>query len=116
AADGGVDADHLAVDVHERAARVAEVDGGVGLDEVLEGTGGVAQAERAALRGDDADGERVFELEWVADGDGPVTLADAIGVAEWNARKRLAGVDLQQGDVGGRVAADDLRVAGVSAG
>ena len=36
AADGGVDADHFAVDVHQRAARIAEVDGGVGLDEVLE--------------------------------------------------------------------------------
>ena len=33
--DGGVDADDLAVEVEERAARVALVDGGVGLDEVL---------------------------------------------------------------------------------
>ena len=39
AADGGVDADDLAVDVEQRAAGVAEVDGGVGLDEVLERAG-----------------------------------------------------------------------------
>src|SRR4051794_1942359 len=115
AADGRVDADHLAIDVHERTAGVAEVDGGVSLDEVLEGTGGVAEAERASLGRDDADGERVFELERIADGDGPVTLADAVGVAQRNARQRLAGLDLEEGDVGGRIAADDLRIARVAA-
>ena len=76
----------------------------------------LAEAERAALGGDDADGEGVLELERVADGDGPVTLADAVGVAERNVRQRLAGVDLQESDVGGRVAADDLGVDGVAAG
>src|SRR5207248_11656971 len=35
--DGGVDPDDLATQVHERAARVARVDRGVGLDEVLVG-------------------------------------------------------------------------------
>jgi len=34
--DRGVDSDRLAADVAQRAARVAEVDRGVGLDEVLE--------------------------------------------------------------------------------
>ena len=84
-ADGGIDADHFAVDVEQRAAGVAEVDGGVGLDEVLERAGLLAEAERAALRRDDADGERVLELERIADRDGPVALADAVGVAERNA-------------------------------
>src|SRR6266516_4878980 len=36
ARNGRVDADHLALDVHEWAARVAGVDGRVGLDEVLD--------------------------------------------------------------------------------
>ena len=36
AGDGGVDADDLAPDVDQRAARVARVDRGVGLDEVLD--------------------------------------------------------------------------------
>ena len=35
AEDGGVDADQPAVGVHERAAGVAGIDGGVGLDEIL---------------------------------------------------------------------------------
>ena len=36
-ADGDVDADQLAVDVHQRAARIAGVDAGVGLDQRLVG-------------------------------------------------------------------------------
>src|SRR5205807_5113701 len=77
--------------------------------------GGFAEAERAAFGGDDADGERVFELERVADGDGPVTLANAVGVAQRNARQRLPSLDFQESDVGGRIAADDLRIARVAA-
>ena len=33
---GGVDADQLAVRVDQRAAGIAEIDGGIGLDEILE--------------------------------------------------------------------------------
>ena len=43
AGDGRVDADDLAVEVDQRAAAVAGVDGGVGLQEVLEADAGVAQ-------------------------------------------------------------------------
>ena len=49
--DGGVDADHLAVHVEQRAAGIAAVDGGVGLDEVVIGTG----IDVAVARRDDAD-------------------------------------------------------------
>src|SRR5262249_3434748 len=36
-ADGHVDADHFAVNVQQRAARIAGVDAGVGLDQLLVG-------------------------------------------------------------------------------
>src|SRR5207237_2525661 len=93
AADGGVDADDFAGDVEQRTARVAEVDRGVGLDEVLERARlGAEAAERTSLRRDDADGETVLELERVADRDRPVTFANALGIAERNVRQLRAGV------------------------
>ena len=49
AADGGVDPDHLAIDVQQRPAGVARVDGGVGLDQVLER--GVALFVRVEVAG-----------------------------------------------------------------
>src|SRR3712207_7731665 len=48
------------------AARVAAVDGGVGLDEVLEAP--VREAGRAPLGRDDAGGHRLADAERVADG------------------------------------------------
>src|SRR2546427_11404967 len=52
-----VDADHLALDVHERAARVAGVDRRVGLDEVLDAVARARQSvEQSPLRADDASG------------------------------------------------------------
>ena len=62
------DADHVAVDVDERAARVAGIDRGVGLDEV--GVGAVVLAlDAPADGGDDARRDRVREAERVADRD-----------------------------------------------
>ena len=70
--DRGVDADHLAREVEQRAARVAGVDGGVGLDEVV-----VAALRRccAVLGAHDAGGHGVLEAEGVADRDHPVARA-----------------------------------------
>ena len=50
--DGGVDADDFAVHVDEWAAAGAGIDGGVGLQEVLDADG-VAQADLAAIAGTD---------------------------------------------------------------
>ena len=65
--DGRVDADHLAVEVDERTAGVAGVDGGVCLDEVVVGSG----PDDPALGRDDARRDRVGQAEGVADGHGP---------------------------------------------
>src|SRR5262249_52401031 len=57
--DRGVDADDPALEVDERAAGVARVDGGVGLDQVLVGR----QAETAPLAADDPRGHRARQAE-----------------------------------------------------
>ena len=62
----GVDADQFAAQIHQRAAGIAGIDGGVGLDEVLVAVGVDAGA---AERADDARGHRVLQAERIADGD-----------------------------------------------
>src|SRR6185295_17170693 len=101
------DPDHPAVHVDERAARVAEVDRGVGLDEVLER--GVADADRSPLGADHAGGDRLVEVERIADDHHPVADARPVAVAELEEAQAVAGVDLEQSDVGRRVDALDLR-------
>ncbi len=111
AGDGGVDADHLAADAHERAAGVAGVDGRVGLDEVLDAALAPARqaAQRASLGADDAggDGEGEALAERIADGQDPFTDPRVFAVAERHRRER-PGIDLQHGHVGVGIGADDL--------
>src|SRR3954467_12467586 len=76
-----VDADHARVAVEQRAARVAGVDRGVGLDGARDGEP-VRRVDLAPEGGDDAGGERALEAERVADGDGEVADAHAPGVGE----------------------------------
>ena len=57
----------LAVEVEQRAARIAAVDGGVGLDVIVVGPG----IDVAVARRDDAGSDRAAEAERVADGDHP---------------------------------------------
>ena len=67
----------------------------------------------APLAGDDADGDRLLELERVADRHDPLADADAVGVAERHDREGLRPLDLQEREVRRRVAADDLRLVDV---
>ena len=100
--------------VDQRAAGVAEVDRGVGLDEVLERD--VADAERPPLGADHADGDRLVEVAAGCRSPSPsrpparASLSPSSQVAQ-----AAAGVDLEQGEVGGRVGALDLgRVVAVA--
>ena len=68
----------LAVHVEQRAAGVAAVDGGVGLDEVVVGAG----IDVAVARRDDADRDRAAEPERIADRHHPVADAERIRIAE----------------------------------
>src|SRR6056297_188389 len=102
--DGRVDADELAAQVHQRAAGVARVDGGVGLDEVLVAVR--IQAE-AAQRTHDARGHRVLQAEGIADGDDEIADLEDVGVADGQFDQPVF-LDLQQRDVRAWVRTDDL--------
>ena len=84
-----VDADHFAVGVEQRAAGVAGVDRGVGLDAAGDG-GAVGRLQLAVGRGDDAAREREVEAERVADGDDFLADGDLGRVAELDGRERRA--------------------------
>ena len=70
--------------VHQRAAGVAGVDRGVGLDEVLVA---VRVDAGAAQRADDARGHRLAEAERVADGHHEVADLEPVGVGERERRE-----------------------------
>src|SRR6516165_5184063 len=72
--DGGIDADHVAVDVEGRAAGIAFVDRRIDLNEVVVGAG----PDITATGRDDTGGHRAAEAERIADREHPV--ADARGL------------------------------------
>src|SRR5262249_33250026 len=102
--DCGIDADHLAVEVEQGAAGIAAVDGRVGLNVVVVGTG----IDVAVARRDDAGGDAAAEAERVADGDNPFAQPQLVRIAEAHRLERLVRLDPQQGEVGLLIPADDL--------
>ena len=102
--DRGVDADHFAVDVEQRTAGIAAVDGGVGLDVVVIGAG----VDVAVARRDDAGRHRAAEAERIADRHHPVADAHLVGIAELHRHQRLRRLELQHREVGLLVDADQL--------
>ena len=74
---GRVDADDLAAAVNQWTAAVARVEGGVGLDDVIDQVAGDA-AQGPPEGADDAGRDGRFEAERAADGDDE--LADAAGI------------------------------------
>ena len=103
--DGRVDADQLAVGVDERAAGIAEIDGGVGLNEIFE----IRDAEPAASGGaDDALRHRLTQSKRIADREHDVAGAHLVGSAHRHHR-RVGHVHAQDGQVRIGVGADDGR-------
>ncbi len=101
--DRRIDADDIAIGVKRRPARIAFVDGRVDLDVIVIRS----RADVAAARRDDAGGDGFAEAERIADRDDPI--ADArLMLGEFHVREGLVGVDLDEGNVGLRVGADDL--------
>ena len=97
-----------AVQVQQRASRVARIDGRVGLDEGL--VGGHAHVGAAGRR-DDADGHGAVETEGIPDGDGPLPDAQPVRVAEIGHRQRTRRVlDLEHRQVRPAVAAHERRL------
>src|SRR6187401_3005922 len=67
-ADGRVDADHFALEVHQRPATVAGVNRGIRLDELVV----FRDSDGAARRADDAGGDGIFQAERLADSNNPI--------------------------------------------
>ncbi len=105
AEDRGIDADQLAPQVDERTTRVAGVDRGVGLDEILVAVRIDAAAPECAH---DAGGHGVLQAERVADRQHEVAHLHLVGIAELHLHEVLRILDLQDCDVGAWVGADHL--------
>src|ERR1700730_3899746 len=99
-----IDADDPSLQIDQRASRIARIDRGVGLDEILIAFDAGAAPERA----DDPRGHGLAEAERIADREDKIADLQAIGVADRNSGQTTAG-DLQQGNVGIGIAADQFR-------
>ena len=104
--DGGVHPNDLAHQVDGRAARVAPVDRRVDLQVVLVGIG----AGPAPARGDNAEGRGLAHAEGIADGDHPIADAGVVAGRELHGRQRRGALDLEEREIGPRVAAHDLGI------
>lgn len=98
-----IDADHLAAGIKQRAARVAGVDGDVGLDE----RHGAVVGQGPALGADDAGRHGVFETKGRANRQHPLADLQFAGFAQGHDRQ-VAGRNPQHGDVGPRIGAQHL--------
>src|SRR6202051_821841 len=102
--DQRVDADYLAVEVEQRAAGIAAVDGGVGLDVVVIGS----RSDVAVARRDDARRHRAAEAGRIADPCPPFAETQLVGIAELHRDQRFWRLELQHRKVGLLVDADQL--------
>ncbi len=102
--DQRVDADHFAIEIKQRTAGIAAVDGGVGLDVAVVGAG----VDVAVARRDDAGGDRAAEAERIADRDHPFAEAQFVGIAELDCDQRLWRLEFQHRKIGLLVDADQL--------
>ena len=103
-----VDADDVAARRDERPARVAGIERGIGLDDVVHQPAGL-RPQRSAEGADDAGRHRVVEAVRVADGDGHLSDAHVARIAERRPWQR-AGVRLMRmhGQVGVAVGANQV--------
>ena len=102
-----VDADQLALGVHERAAGVAVIDRRVGLQEVL--VAAVADGRRPPLRADDPHRHRLADAERIADREHDVADLHRVGVAERDRRADPSPSTLIEREVARLVGADHFR-------
>ena len=107
--DRGVDADHLARRRHQRAARIAGVERGVGLHHVLDHPTR-ARLQRPSERRDDACGHRRVEAERIADGDCDLAALELGAVAELGRRQRDVGFDPEQRKIRVGIVAEHARL------
>ncbi len=106
--DRGVDADQAAGKIDQRAAGIAGIDRGVGLDEELV----VGDPDLGAgHRRHDAVGDGLADAERIADGEHHVADLQRVGIAEIGRGEALAAVlDAQHGEIGARILEDEIGV------
>ena len=100
--DRGIDADEVALQIDQRPAGISRIDGGVGLNEIVEITG----LDASPCQGrDNPAGHRLADAEWVADGQHQIADLDAVRIGELQCRENLAVgfVDLQHREVRFRI-------------
>src|ERR1019366_1732224 len=101
--DGGIDADQFTAMVDQRSAGVAGGDGRVGLDEVFVGFNAQVGATGGA---DNSHGHGFADAEGIADRESVVADLDLGRVADHDGRQS-GSVDLEDGDIGLGIGADD---------
>ena len=92
------------LDVQQRAAAVAGVDGGIRLQEVVKGAG----VYIAVLGRKNTRRHRVVEPKGVADGQQPLAYPQFVRIAERKVGQGLFGFNFQQGEVGFFICANQL--------
>ena len=112
---GDVDADHFAIDIQQRPARIARVDAGIGLNQVLILLG-VADVNGAVQGADDAARDGVFVAIGVADGDDRFARHQIAGSADRDHRQFFFGRDLDDRQVGVWIVRNQRGDEGLAAG
>src|ERR1700733_1832462 len=104
-----VDADHFARRGHQRAARIAGIEGSVGLHHILDHPAG-ARLQRASERRDDACGDRRVEAKRIADGDCDLAALELGAVAKLCGRQRDVSFDPEQRKIRVGIVAEHARL------
>ena len=107
--EGRVDAHGLAIEIQERAARVARVDGRIGLYEILEAEIPAEVQTVASLGADDAERDGMAEAEGIADGQDPLADLQCVRVGQFDEGKRFIAIDLRYGHIRGRIGPNHFR-------
>src|SRR3984885_2479216 len=93
--DRGVHADDFAVEIEQRTAGIAAINGGVGLDVIVVRP----RIDVTVARRHDAGRHGAAKAERVADGDYPFAEPKLVGIAELHRLQRVVGLHPQQSEV-----------------
>lgn len=101
ALDGDIEADELSIEVDEGAAAAAGVDGGVGLEPVLDGEGLVIEGGAAVFGAEDTAADGAAEAEGVTEGEDGFTEEEVIVGGELDGGELffVRGDEAEEGDV-----------------
>ena len=94
--DGGIDSDNFTVEIYQRSATVAGIDGGIGLDEIF----AVGNAQSASFRANDAGRDRAFQSERLTQGQYPIADLRGIAVAQFDGGQGSGAFDMKHGQIG----------------